>query len=88
VRELREELAIVVEAVEKYPPIAHDYPHVRLTLHPFRCRWVSGDVKLIECQRFQWVEPEKIRGFRFPPANAALVERVASEIRGGSVDVP
>jgi 8-oxo-dGTP diphosphatase len=88
VREMREELAIVVETVEKYPPIAHDYPHVRLTLHPFRCRRVSGEPKMIECQKFEWAEPGKIRDYRFPPANAALLERIATQITGASADAP
>jgi mutator protein MutT len=87
-RELLEELAIVVEPVETYPPIAHDYPNVRLTLHPFRCRLVSGELKLIECQAAQWVEPGKIRQYRFPPANAALLERIEKDLTGASADAP
>jgi len=77
VRELREELDITPGATEKLAPISHDYPHVCLTLHPFLCTDFAGEPKLIECQRLQWVEPAKLRDFRFPPANAALLEQLA-----------
>jgi 8-oxo-dGTP diphosphatase len=87
-RELFEELAIVVEAVGTYPPITHDYPNVRLTLHPFRCKLVSGELKLIECQKAQWVEPGKIRQYRFPPANAALLAQIEKDLTGASADAP
>ena len=87
-REMLEELAIVVEPTGKYPPIAHDYPNVRLTLHPFRCRLVSGELKLIECQKAEWIEPAQIRKFRFPPANAALLDRIQKDLTDASADAP
>lgn len=79
-RELREELDITPGVTEKLVPISHDYPHVRLTLHPFLCTEFSGEPKLIECQRLQWVEPAKLRDFRFPPANAGLLDELVRRL--------
>jgi mutator protein MutT len=88
IRELQEEVALLVQPVEAYPPIAHDYPTVKLTLHPFRCKLISGQLQLIECQQAQWVAPQSLRNFRFPPANAALIERIQKQFTPASADAP
>jgi len=57
-------------------PVVHDYPSAKLTLHPFLCHHTSGEPKLIECQQALWINPPRLREFRFPPANESLIEEV------------
>lgn len=84
VREIREELDLIVRPIGTFPGVRHDYPHVCLTLHPFVCEIVSGELKLIACQRAQWVDAAELTTFRFPPASASIVLRVAELLSRGS----
>ena len=75
-RELREEIDIVAEPVAQLTTIEHTYPHAKIRLHPFVCRHVEGEPKLLECQAACWIEPHELRDRRFPPANEKLIEEV------------
>ncbi len=86
VRELREEIDVIAPPIEKLTPIQHDYPHVRLTLHPFLCDHISGEPKLIECQRAQWVLPGELTGYRFPPANESLLAEIVARLTAEPTD--
>ena len=73
-RELREELAIAARPLARLTTIEHDYPHALLRLHPFICELESGEVRHLECQASHWIDPLKLRDYRFPPANETLIE--------------
>jgi mutator protein MutT len=87
-RELREELDLAVEPIEPLTAIVHKYPNVHLTLHPFLCRRVSGEPKLIECQKIEWIAPASLRDFRFPPANGALLDEIVRKLTPASAGAP
>jgi len=80
-RELHEELAIQAKPIQQLTAIEHNYPHVKLRLHPFVCEHEAGEVQHIECQASRWVEPVQLREYRFPPANEALIEEVISYLQ-------
>jgi mutator protein MutT len=82
-RELREELAIEVRAVDAFEAIRHTYPHATVTLHPFLCEHAGGEPQAIECQRMLWVEPGELSQYRFPPANEGLLEAVKRRLERG-----
>ena len=73
-RELREELAIAARPVARLATLEHDYPNVRIRLHPFVCEHESGEIEHLECQASCWVDPAALRDYQFPPANGALIE--------------
>jgi mutator protein MutT len=77
-REIREEVDLVVEIVEPLAKIQHDYPHASITLHPFLCRHVSGEARALASQRILWVRPDELREHQFPPANATLLAEIIS----------
>jgi A/G-specific adenine glycosylase len=77
VREVREELGVEVKAVKQLETIEYHYPHAFVKLHPFVCRHVSGEVQLLAAQDAKWLEPEEIKGYKFPEANEPLIERVS-----------
>lgn len=75
-RELREEIDITAAPIHRLATIEHDYPTALVRLHPFVCRHVEGEPKLIECQDARWIEPTALRDHQFPPANDELIERI------------
>jgi hypothetical protein len=82
-------VGIDVTPVTALEPISHTYSTVRITLFPFLCRYDSGKAVALSASELQWVELARLRDFRFPPANAGLVEMLASaRIVGGAIDLP
>lgn len=79
-RETAEETGIEIEVLRPLKIIEHDYAHARVRLHPFICRRASGQVQLLEVAEAKWVPPRTLSDYRFPEANAGLVEFLA---RGG-----
>ena len=79
-RELREELNISATSTERLSPAEHQYPHVRVRLHPFICIHTAGEPQLIECQQARWIKPLELRDYRFPPANEALIEQLVQRL--------
>jgi 8-oxo-dGTP diphosphatase/A/G-specific adenine glycosylase len=77
-RELREELDVAVEAVVNLPTIEHDYPDIRVRLHPFLCAYKSGEPKALGCEEVRWIDPGELGDFQFPPANGELLKQVMS----------
>jgi mutator protein MutT len=86
-RELLEELGIEVEVGPLYESITHRYPEVLVNLRFFRCRWVRHEPQALGCACFAWVNRETLRRYRFPPADARLLERLVSE-RGAWESAP
>ncbi|MDB5171852.1 MAG: hypothetical protein JWO87_3713 [Phycisphaerales bacterium] len=79
-RELREELAIEVDATETFPPIEHDYSTARVRLLPYLCTLISGEPRPLAAQQLEWVESPRLRDYRFPSANAVLIEQIIERL--------
>jgi 8-oxo-dGTP diphosphatase len=79
-RELQEELAIRVRPTAALDVIEHDYPAVRVRLHPYLCAHTGGEPKAIGCDRFEWVDPPRLCDYRFPPANASLIAQLVHRL--------
>lgn len=78
VRELREELNIGVFVGELLETIVYDYPEKTVCLKFFKCRYDGGDIQALGCRRFEWVTPDELRNYRFPPANQPLMKKLQS----------
>ena len=76
-RELAEELGVSVQVLHAFPIIEHEYPAVRVRLHPFFCKHERGEPQPLACDEMLWVEASALRGYRFPEANAGLIERIS-----------
>jgi mutator protein MutT len=87
VRELREELDIEAEPLASLASIEHDYPDIHVRLHPFLCSHKSGNPKPLGCEEAIWIDASALRNYRFPPANADLlekIERCLSDLNGAT----
>jgi 8-oxo-dGTP diphosphatase len=76
VRECREETGLEVAVVSLYERLVYRYPHGEVELHFFACRPID-DVQT-PAERFRWVRAEELPSYEFPPANAELVKRLAT----------
>ncbi|HHQ49608.1 MAG TPA: (deoxy)nucleoside triphosphate pyrophosphohydrolase [Acidobacteria bacterium] len=78
VRELREELGVEVEVGAPLTFAIHREPSRRILLLFFEARLVRGVPEPREGQSVRWVAPAELPALRTPPADAALIERLAS----------
>jgi len=72
-RELQEELGIAVNVREELITIDHAYSHKKLRFVVHCCEWVSGDPQPLASQQVRWVQPEELKSFPFPAANAKII---------------
>ena len=80
IRELREELGIVVEA-ECLAPLtfaSHRYPDFHLLMPLYVCRRWQGLVGAREQQALKWVRPNELRNYPMPPADEPLISHLAA----------
>ncbi|HEX4341982.1 MAG TPA: 8-oxo-dGTP diphosphatase MutT [Verrucomicrobiae bacterium] len=76
VRELREELGVETEVGELFESITHAYPAKTVQLKFFFCRLLKGEPKPIDCAAVQWVTCEGLTQYKFPEADANLLEKL------------
>jgi mutator protein MutT len=74
IRELREELGIEVEVLERIQTVTHTYPEKTVLLNFFRCRWIANEPQTLGCPAFRWVQAEELKRHEFPAADAQLLE--------------
>lgn len=79
-RELMEELAIEARPAEALAPIEHDYPHLRVRLHPYWCEHLAGDPQPLAAQQIAWVTADDLSSYRFLPANADLIRSIRARL--------
>jgi 8-oxo-dGTP diphosphatase len=78
IRELREELRIVVDEACLAPLTfaSHPYPDFHLLMPLYVCRRWEGTVNPTEGQRVAWVKPNKLRNYEMPPADVPLISHL------------
>jgi mutator protein MutT len=75
-RELREELAIEVQVLECVFAITHAYPEKTVLLQFHRCAWRRHEPQALGCQAITWVTATELDAYKFPPADARLLEQL------------
>ena len=73
-REIQEELGLGVRVDDEFFRIDHDYPSRSVRLHFFNCTIIEGEAQPLDVADLQWVEPQQLGNFQFPPADAELIE--------------
>ena len=75
IRELKEELGIVVNARCLAPLTfaSHAYDDFHLLMPLFICRRWAGFAQPLEGQALKWVKPRGLRDYPMPPADAPLI---------------
>ncbi len=73
VRELKEEIGIVVKVGAKLLSFEHAYTHKKLHFTVHFCDWIFGEPKPLASKQLLWVSPEKLIDFPFPAANTKII---------------
>ena len=79
VRELREELGVVVKVGALLESVLHDYPGKSVRIDFFSCELSQGEPRSVEGQALRWVCAEELNDHRFPEADAHMIKRLAVE---------
>jgi A/G-specific adenine glycosylase len=58
VREMEEELDVIVEVGAPLTLVEHGYTHFRITLHAFWCRVCDRMPRCVDCAAIRWIQPE------------------------------
>ena len=66
VREIQEEVGLVVTATRKYGTAKHAYSHFAVTLHAFCCSIESGTAQPIASDAVEWISPHERHNYAFP----------------------
>jgi len=80
IRELREELGIVVNEACLAPLTfaSHAYPDFHLLMPLYVCRRWEGTVRALEGQSLAWVRVNRLRDYPMPPADEPLISHLTT----------
>lgn len=74
VREIAEELALVIEPYHTLPALTHHNPQKTIQLFPLLCHWTSGQLYLHEHQAYRWLAPPELPSLHWCPADVPVIE--------------
>jgi 8-oxo-dGTP diphosphatase len=73
VREVAEELGLLITVGWSLSPVSYDYPDFSVTLHPFICAIVSGDLTLHEHKAMLWLSPQELSSLDWVAADFPII---------------
>lgn len=76
VREIWEELNVMIVPEEWLCTVEYDYPTFHLTMHCALCHIAQGEVKLSEHLSAQWLKLDELNSLQWLPADVKVVERL------------
>lgn len=75
-REVKEEINIEIEIVEKLPNSIYDYGSFKINLIPFVARYVSGDINLAEHSDYKLLKSNKLQNLDWAEADLPIVKEI------------
>jgi 8-oxo-dGTP diphosphatase len=75
-RELHEELGVKVSVGKSGETVTHNYPDFVVSLYPFECTIVSGEIHLHEHAAMAWMAPEELHLLDWAEADLPIIERL------------
>ena len=76
VREIKEELDIIIIVEKLIDIVEYDYPNFHLTMHCYLCTIVAGDLVLKEHKAARWITKEQLGSVEWLPADLELIEKI------------
>jgi 8-oxo-dGTP diphosphatase len=73
VREVSEELSLQIAVVRSLSPVSHDYPDFSVTLYPFICSVVSGEITLHEHKALLWLSSPQLWSLDWVAADFPII---------------
>jgi mutator protein MutT len=75
-RELREELGIEIATLRLVATVRHDYPDKKVRLKFYLCRLLKNEPRPLECAAVAWVRRPELQHYKFPEADAQLLDKI------------
>jgi len=75
-RELREEMGITVAVGERSVHVEHAYEGYDIDFCVYRCRLLSGPIQHLRVHAHEWVRPEELDRYEFPPADEKSIAKL------------
>jgi 8-oxo-dGTP diphosphatase len=72
-RELVEEMGVQIEVGRALTPATHDYPSFTVTLYPYVCRIVSGEITLFEHSAISWLQASRMHELDWADADLPII---------------
>ena len=72
-RELVEEMGVRIEVGRALTPATHEYPTFAVTLYPYVCSIVSGDIILHEHSDITWLPPARMLELAWADADLPVI---------------
>jgi len=79
IREINEELDVLIEINTKLKVVEYDYPEFHLTMHCFKCVIKSGTLILKEHKSARWLRKEELDKVEWLPADREIIEELISD---------
>ena len=80
IREIKEELEVVIKVGDLIDTVEYDYPTFHLSMDCFWAEIVSGDLVLREHEAAKWLEKDKMDSVEWLPADVILVNNIRREL--------
>jgi 8-oxo-dGTP diphosphatase len=80
VREVNEELAILVSPASILLPVEHNYPEKSIRLYPVICTLEGGELELREHTDARWIWPEDLKLLKFCPADVHVIRDYLNQL--------
>ncbi|MFH1825655.1 MAG: NUDIX domain-containing protein, partial [Candidatus Firestonebacteria bacterium] len=83
-REIQEELNIKIDIDKLFSVNSHVYEKEsdkhHVVLITFLAKYVSGDLKNIDCQNSKWVKLNELKDYDFVPADIQIVDQLLNNL--------
>lgn len=76
VREIKEELNLDIEVLNKFHEVVHNYDKGTIKLVAFTTKIISGDLSLNVHDEVRWVLPGEMLTLQLAPADVPIAERL------------
>lgn len=76
IREINEELDVLIKIGSKLKTVEYDYPEFHLTMHCFLCVIKSGTLILKEHKSAKWLRKEELDKVEWLPADKGVIEEL------------
>lgn len=83
-REIKEELDVEIEILDKLPETPKDQGWREIILVPFVCRLKSEKITLTEHEQIQWLDPSELSDLDWTEADLDVIENYKSYLKSYS----
>jgi 8-oxo-dGTP diphosphatase len=75
-REIKEELGVSIDILEKLTNSYYDYGSFEIILIPYLCKYLGDEIILSEHKEFQWLLFSELTMLEWAPADVSIVKEI------------